>query len=179
MKIRLRELKMEDAPLMLEWMHDKDIQKSFKKNMLGATLEQAEQFCKDAMIPEKINSGDSIHFAIADEDDEYLGTISLKNFDIESLNAEYSIATRKKANGVGIAFEASRLLLDRAFNDYGLHRVYLNVFSDNIPAIRLYEKCGFKYEGEFREHIKIGGEYMNWKWYGMLKEDFDKHNREM
>ena len=97
---------------------------------------------------------------------------------MENLNAEYAITTRKKANGRGIAFEASRLLLNRAFNYYGLHRVYLTVFSDNIAAIRLYEKCGFKYEGELREHIKIGDKYMNWKLYGLLREDFNNHMHE-
>ena len=31
MKILIRELKEKDAPYMLEWMHDHDIQKCFRK----------------------------------------------------------------------------------------------------------------------------------------------------
>ena len=64
------------------------------------------------------------------------------------------------------------MLLDLAFRKYGLHRVYLNVFSDNTAAIKLYEKCGFIYEGEFREHICRDGKFINWKWYGILQDEY-------
>ena len=86
--IKLRELRPEDAPLMLEWMHDQDTQKSFKKDMLSTSLEQAIEFCEDAVIPDVIHTGDNLHFAIVDDKDEYLGTISLKNMDLDALMAE-------------------------------------------------------------------------------------------
>ena len=173
MKIKLRELKTEDALLMLEWMHDRDIQECFKKNMLRTTLEQAVKFCEDAIIPQEIHFGDSLHFAICNEDDEYLGTISLKNIDTDSQTAEYAIVTRKKAHGHGVGFKATGILLKKAFTEYGLHRVYLSVLADNINAIRMYERCGFKLEGDFRDHIKRRDEYINWKWYGMLESEYD------
>ena len=171
--IILRELLEKDAELMLEWMHDIEIQKSFKKNMLAATLEDARNFCINSRIPDSISNGDNLHFAITDETDEYLGTISLKNIDMDSMTAEYAITTRKKANGKGIGFIATSLILKKAFYDYGLHRVYLCVLADNDSAINLYERCGFRFEGEFREHIKKDGHYLNWKWYGMLDNEFD------
>ena len=36
--IVLRELKEKDAPLMLEWMHDADIQKCFKRRMADSSI---------------------------------------------------------------------------------------------------------------------------------------------
>lgn len=172
--ITLRELKMKDAPLMLEWMHDPDIQKCFKKNMLDTTLEEAKKFCAVSKIPNRVKQGDTLHFAIVDENDEYLGTISLKNIDLENQSAEYAITTRKKIHGCGIAKRATGLLLKKAFREYKLHRVYLNVLADNESAIKLYERCGFKYEGEFRDHLNIGGKYMNWKWYGLLENEYNE-----
>lgn len=62
--------------------------------------------------------------------------------------------------------------MDKAFFQYGLHRVYLNVLSNNIAAIKLYERCGFRFEGEFREHFVIEGTYVNLCWYGMIKDEF-------
>ncbi len=172
--ISLRELQEKDAKLMLEWMHDADIQKGFKKNMLDATLEDAKFFCKKSKIPNELSDGDSLHFAIVNEKDEYLGTISLKSISIENGSAEYAITTRKAVQGQGVAKEATGILLEKAFHEYGLHRVYLSVFADNVAAIRLYEQCGFIYEGEFRKHLKRGDEYVNWRWYGMLDEEYDK-----
>ena len=170
--ISLRELKEEDALLMLEWMHDPEIQKGFKKNFLDASVEDAKTFIKRAKIPNKIINGSDLHFAIVNEDDTYLGTVSLKRIDLDNLSAEFAITTRKKIHGRGVASRATRLVLHKAFLEYGLHRVYLNVYADNADAIRLYKRCGFRFEGEFRDHIKRDNRYVNWKWFGILDSEF-------
>ena len=169
----LRQLKEEDAPLMLEWMHDPDIQKGFKKRMMDATLDDCIAFIKGSPIPDVIHTGDSLNFAIADqESDTYLGTVSLKNIDIENGTAEYAIITRKQTQHKGIAYRATMQVLKKAFDEIGLHRVYLSVYADNAKAIKLYEKCGFRYEGIFRDHFLVGGKRVDWKWYGILAEEF-------
>ena len=170
MIVKQRKLKKEDAEGMLEWMHDPNIYKYFRYDMEKQTLETALSFIENATT--NIMDGGNVHYAISDEEDKYLGTISLKNFDLISKNAEYAISLRSIAQGKGIATEATQRLLKIAFQEYELERIYLNVLSDNIRAIRLYEKCGFVYEGEFRNHLFLRGEYKNLKWYGMLKGDF-------
>lgn len=172
--ISLRELKEKDAALMLEWMHDEDVQKGFKKNMLAITLEQAAQFCRSARIPDPIISGCDLHYAIVDASDEYLGTISLKEVDLYNKTAEYAITTRKKAWGKGIATEATRLILEKAFEQYELQRVFLSVLADNTAAIKLYEKNGFVLEGVFRGHFTGEHGRVDWKWYGILKDEYER-----
>lgn len=174
--IILRELKVKDAPLMLEWMHDTDIQRSFKRRMADYTIDDVLAFIMKAASADAVFTGTDLHFAIADQaDDQYLGTVSLKNIDLENGNAEFAIVTRKTAQGKGIGYEATMMLLKKAFSELGLQRVYLNVFSNNERAIRLYERCGFSPEGEFRNHFLIDGQYVGWKWYGMLKDEFDEN----
>ena len=136
------------------------------------SLEDIKFFCTTSKIPQSVKHGDNLHFAIVDEKDEYLGTVSLKSIDLDNMTAEYAIAVRKKARGRGVATAATFDVLKKAFSDYGLNRVYLNVFSDNEPAIKLYERCGFKFEGEFREHLRKGDKFLNWKWYGILAKEF-------
>ena len=174
--IALRELQEKDAELMLEWMHDSDIQKGFKKKMTEMSLEDAKEFIKSAKIPKRIVNGDNIHYGIVNtSDDIYLGTISLKDIDLENRNAEYAITLRKCAQGKGIASIATGLILKKAFFELDLGRVFLSVYADNISAIRLYERSGFTLEGEFRNHFRINGRGINWKWYGMLKEEYDEN----
>jgi len=177
--VTLRELKREDAEYMLEWMQNPDIQKAFQKEMGNITLKQAQQFCDMAAISGEIQDGSSLHFAITEDDGEYLGTISLKDINLKNLNAEYSIATRKCAHGKGIAYAATGLLLKKAFREYHLHRVYLNVLSENHAAIKLYERCGFQFEGEFREHLMLRNQYADLKWYGMVSTDYDPERFEI
>ena len=52
--------------------------------------------------------------------------------------------------------------------------MFLNVLKDNDRAIHLYEKCGFIYEGESREHVFMNGEYKTVEWYSMLDKEFDE-----
>ena len=172
--ISLRELQEKDAPLMLEWMHDLNIQRGFQKKFTTATLDQVNEFISNAVINEMPSQGESLHYAIVDEQDEYLGTISLKDIDWKNQSAEYAIATRKSAQGRGIAFAATGLLLKKAFRELNLHRVYLNVLADNAAAIRLYERSGFVFEGEFRDHLKREDHFVNWRWYGILQSEFNE-----
>lgn len=168
--MRLRGLKEKDVNGMLEWMLDPEIQKYFRVDMTDKKEIDALEFINSASIG--IGEGQSIHYAITDETDEYLGTISLKDIDLTARNAEYAISLRKKAQGKGIATEATDKILRLAFYEFKLERVYLNVLSENERAIRLYEKCGFVYEGEFRKHLFLKGEFKTLRWYSILKEEY-------
>ena len=170
--MRLRELKEKDADGMLEWMNDPEIMKNFRFSSKGRDKEQVLHFIRTATT--QIVDGQSMHFAVVDDNDEYLGTISLKEVDLVAKNAEYAISLRKRAQGKGIGTEATQKLLKLAFEEFDLERVYLNVLSENRRAMALYEKCGFVYEGEFRKHLFLAEEYKSLKWYSMLKEDYSK-----
>lgn len=161
-KTILRRLEQKDAPFMLEWMHDRTITCNFRYPFENMTLEKVETFIKYSFDEE------NQHFAITDDTDEYLGTISLKHISETNHNAEYAIVTRKKAHGTGIAARATMEILKYAFDDLGLHRVYLTVLSDNIAARKLYENCGFDLEGEFRDMIRLEGRYRNQAGYAIL-----------
>lgn len=169
--IHLRKLKKSDAPLMLEWMNDKEIQSVFRFDAGQKDLQTVVDFIDRADTTLR-HEGD-IHFAVCDERDEYLGTVSLKKVDLNNKKAEYAISLRKAAHGTGVATEATRQILRLAFEEYGLERVYLNVLSDNMRAIHFYEKFGFLYEGTFRKDLLLRGEYKALNWYSMLKEEYE------
>ena len=168
--IILRPLEEKDAPLILEWLKDKDVTRFFRFNTENATMDSVLAFINDSH-----NTGDNIHFAItASENDEYLGTVSLKNIDRDAKTAEYAISLRKKAHGKGCGYEATIKILDYAFCQLGLERVYLNVLSDNEKAVRLYENIGFVYEGEFLNHIMVRNELKSLKWFRLTKFEYEQ-----
>lgn len=166
----LRKLEEKDVSGMLEWMHDPEVYQFFRFSCENNTTEDAARFIAKARIDFEENI--HRHYAIVDNNDIYLGTISLKDIDMASRNAEYAISLRKSAQGKGIATQATKKILEIAFTELGLERVYLNVLSNNTAAIHLYEKCGFIFEGEFRSHIKIRGTTHSLKWYGILKDEY-------
>jgi len=168
MALYLRELDERDIDGMLEWMRDPQISKAFRFRAEDMDSDSVANFIKEAK-----QDAENIHLAVADEtDDRYLGTVSLKKIDRVNKHAEYAISLRKAAHGTGAAWFATEEILRIAFEDNGLNRVYLNVLSDNSRAIGFYQKFGFVYEGEFKQHLLIDGEKKNLKWFRILKDEF-------
>lgn len=166
---KLRDFIEQDCTGMLEWMHDPQVNYWYTDSIRKATPESVRRFIFQAA--ELKERGITYHYAIAGGDNEYIGTISLKNIDkIEG--AEYAISMRKGFRGKGIASWATKEILQIAFQELGLNRVYLNVLSDNVHAIRFYEKNNFRYEGESKNCIQVGGQLKSLKWYAMLAEEY-------
>lgn len=162
-QVQLRNLEEKDAPLMLEWMHDPSIACFFRFDAMSMTEEKCIEYIRTANSDEN-----SKHFAIADENDEYLGTISLKNIDKEKKEAEYAISMRKKAHGTGVAMVATKVILKIAFEELGLKRVYLNVLKENARANAFYHKAGFQFDYCEENAVEIHEEKKDLNWYSIL-----------
>jgi putative acetyltransferase len=63
--------------------------------------------------------------------------------------------------GKGIGTALMRAGLDLADNWLNLTRLELEVYTDNEPAIRLYERFGFEREGTLRQHAFRDGHYVD------------------
>jgi len=152
---------------MLEWMHDPDVNHVFRFDFASMNEEKALAFIENSFTEENQS------FAFTNDADEYLGTISLKNISATDRNAEYAVVTSKAAQGTGAAYAATMDILKYAFEELKLERVYLNVLVDNKRANAFYEKCGFQYEGQFKRHLCIRGEFKDLNWYGMTRADWE------
>lgn len=167
----IRKLEIKDLPYMYEWMHDENVTENLQADFANFTEDKVSDFIKKAM--EQNENSENLHYAIVDEQDEYMGTISLKNINRKDKNAEYAIVTRSRAHGKGYAKEATKDILNLGFKEYGLEKIYLYVLTKNIAANKFYNKCGFKEEGVFRKHLLIKGRLEDIRWYSVLKEEFD------
>lgn len=163
----LREPKEKDAQGMLSWMHAPATREIFANDFGSFTLEKVLNFIRHAN-----DDTQNKNFVCVDDDDNYLGTVSLKNIDYVAKNAEYAVSFCPAAQGTGAAAFATREILKYAFSTLELERVYLNVIPDNVRANKFYKKMGFVFEGEFRKHIMINGELKNLCWYSMMKNEF-------
>ncbi|MCR4745781.1 MAG: GNAT family N-acetyltransferase, partial [Lachnospiraceae bacterium] len=83
-------------------------------------------------------------FAISNENDDYLGQVSLKNIDDDEGSAEISVVLKGGFHGKGIAAEAVTQLMRIGF--YGLHLNVLYSYTkiENKKAVRLFENLGFE-----------------------------------
>ncbi len=164
----IRKLSVEDISLILEWMHDDKVNKYYQYDFAAMQESDVRNFIDNSL------SEENKHFAFTDENNNYVGTISLKNISIENDSAEYAIVTTYAAQGKGYAYEATREILQYAFMELKLNRIYLNVFASNERANEFYKKSGFKYEGTFRKHCNIKGQLEDLNWYSMLREEYSR-----
>lgn len=167
----LRQLKDEDYILMHKCMSDPNVNKYM--NIDGSKMRPEDCL---SFINKTRNDANSKHFAIINEEDRWVGTISLKNIDYRVKSAEYAIITSSDAHGKGYAYEATKEILRYAFNDLQLNRVYLDVLVENVRANKFYKKIGFVLEGTFRQAIEIKGNIYDLNWYSLLKDEFIEAN---
>ncbi len=163
----LRDLKRKDAPLMLEWMHDESVVKYLKTNFTEKTLVDAESF-----ILASADKKESIHLAIASDEDEYMGTVSLKNINQVNNSSELSIVVRACAMSRGYSWYGIEEIIKKAFEEYGLESVYWCVSRENERAVRFCDKHNFHEALDIPSFVLERYKGMeNLKWYSVLKGD--------
>lgn len=165
--MRLRDLELKDASLMLEWMHDESVVEKLRRRFAEKRIEDCEAFIKDAE-----NKEHDIHLAIVSDEDEYMGTVSLKNIDRNNHSAEFSIVVRKSAMSRGYSWYGMKEIIMQAFNKFDLECVYWCVSRDNARAIRFCDKHNFHEVVDVLQSIQMRYESTgNLKWYSILKGD--------
>lgn len=165
--MHLRKLKIEDAPLMLEWMHDEDVVRNLAANFMAKTIVDCENF-----IVSSADSAYDLHMAIVTDADDYMGTVSLKHIDREAGNAEFGITVRRAAMGKGYSWYGMSEIIRIAFEELGLNSVYWCVSEKNKQACRFYDKHGFHQAIDISQEIHDRYKGMgNLRWYSVLSGD--------
>ena len=109
--------------------------------------------------------------------DEVVGQISLHTFPNRPRRrhvGEIGMAVRDDWQGKGVGTALMEAVIDLADNWLNLTRLELTVFVDNAPAIRLYEKCGFKIEGTLEAYAFRDGEYVDTYFMARLRRQVNE-----
>ena len=111
-------------------------------------------------------------FAIRHEG-QICGLVNLDGLDFPNSHAEIGIAiTTSLQRGQGFASEALELLLDFAYGELSLQRIWCRIISGNDPSIRLFTRAGFVQEGILRRHVRRSGEFRDMLVYGLLRDEY-------
>jgi methionyl-tRNA formyltransferase/L-amino acid N-acyltransferase YncA len=166
--IALTPLAVDDLPTMLAWINERD-QVLFNAPYKPVLENQHKEWFEAIQ-----RRNDVAIFGIRlRKTNALIGTCQLHSINYVHRTAELQIRSGNVAQrGHGYNKEATHLLLDFAFKDLNLRRVYLHVFSSNITAIRTYEKAGFIEEGVLRKAAHIDGQYVDVNIMGILREDY-------
>jgi diamine N-acetyltransferase len=148
-RILLRPAERADLPTFVTWFGDADVIET-----LGARAPMS-QAAEEAWFEElQAAQGNSRwHFVIClRSTGQAIGTAGLESVQAVNGNAELGIAIGDRGCwDQGLGTETVEVLLDFAFGELRLERVYLYVMHFNERGRHVYERVGFRLEGTLRE----------------------------
>jgi UDP-4-amino-4,6-dideoxy-N-acetyl-beta-L-altrosamine N-acetyltransferase len=161
---------LDDTHYIIRWRNDENV----KRNLYSQSdLTEAQHL---NWFHNQITTGRCSQFIIEENclGGRPLGTVFIKNIDKKNQKGEFGIFIGEAwGRGKGYASLATALILDYAFKELKLNRVYLTVFCDNLPAIKAYERVGFVREGLLRQDYLRSDGFVDVVYMGITAELWD------
>jgi RimJ/RimL family protein N-acetyltransferase len=159
-RIALRDYRPDDLDAIFAWVNDPAIKDNFRFTAKPLTREDMQKFLDKQIHQQDSSYKHFVLYDISNENQNYIGSVGLKNIDIVNQNAELTIVISDSGyRGKGYGQEALKLICDYGFTTLHLHKLYLTCVSHNIGAIKSYEKFGFIHEGLRKEQIFQNGQF--------------------
>jgi RimJ/RimL family protein N-acetyltransferase len=148
MRVTLRPTCFDDIHEIMTWINDPGVLATFA-NFRTISFEQEAAYLLDLL-----RSKSDFTFTVLC-DGKYAGQASVNKIYWAALNGRLAIFLTKEHRGHGVGERALKLLIDRAFNEIGLRKVWLMVRKDNLRARALYKKA------KLREEAVLVDEYVD------------------
>lgn len=166
MKVTIRKFEERDVADKIRWIND-------ERNNQFLHYDLPLEYKKTVEWFRRVKDRTDRFDGVIEVDGRPVGLIGLLNIDSRSRKAEYYITLGEhEYKGKGVATKASHLLLEYAFDELHLNRVYLYTEVENHSAQRLFERLGFRKEGLLREDVRQGSRYVHRYVYGLTRNDF-------
>ena len=164
----IRRIQKEDLPVRVAWMNNPKVYSSmhFKVPIL---LENTIKWYEN-----NLNKDNRFDITIL-KDNEIVAFGGYTSIDRRVGKAETYLFADPIKHHHGIGTEAKMLMCQYGFEVLGLNKLYFVANEDNLPIIRVNEKCGFVMEGRLRqEYLTTKGELKDMLYYGLLKVEWKK-----
>lgn len=174
-KIELRLINENDTPNIIRWRNSHEV-KRYLYTQTELTPEIHHHWLETQVYTRKC-----YQFIIEVHDDtemvKPIGTVYIKNIDYVNSKGEYGVYIGETdERGKGYANIIIERMLNFAFFDLKLNRIYLTAFYDNKPSIKAAINVGFELEAIFRDEILRGNEYTDIVFMGISKAKWESMN---
>lgn len=168
-RVFLRGVEPEDYPTIKPWLNDPLVTHFM---FYGQTPMNAEQ--TEKMLSEQANSPHDIVFMVCDKaTGKAIGFAGLYEIHPRAQKAEFRVLIGETDFwGKGLGTEVTEMLTFYGFDRLNLHRIYLGVTSENLGALRVYEKAGYAHEGVLRDDIYRNSRFYDSVRMGILRDEY-------
>ena len=155
-------LRMENAAWLEPW-------EASSPSPVGGPLPTFGEFVRT--MSAQARSGSALPFAV-EYRGELVGQLTVSSITHGSLRSGaigYWVA--RAVAGRGVIPTAVALATDHCFTALGLHRVEVNIRSENQPSLRVVAKLGFRDEGVRERYLHIAGAWCDHRTFALTTED--------
>lgn len=168
MNLQLRELQRKDLIEINKMRNNKNI-----IDNLGANFRYINQEVDERWFDNYMNNRSNVVRCSIVNNEKFAGLVTLSDIDHLNQTACFHIMIREECQNAGIGSFAIKKILCHAFNNLNLNRIELEVLSNNLRAVHVYEKNGFKKEGVRRQAIYKNGKYVDLIIMSILKKEYE------
>ena len=168
-KVRLREVRESDLPLLLALRNDLDTQGWSQTLPTDYTLNTYKKQYEEASFSTKRRRARFIIETI--DTNEVAGNISYYSYTPRH-EVTIGIAIAKQFWSAGLAYDAQETLLHFLFEELGVRVVRLWTIGSNEKAIKLAERSGFQVVARLREAIIRRGKLTDNVMMDILREEY-------
>lgn len=117
-------------------------------------------------------ASDRRYYIVTDDTGDFIGVVRTDEIDWVSRSMRIGADIVPELRGRGYGARVYALLKKYCFDYLNMHRLWLAVLDTNEPALRLYEKQGFRVEGRYREAIFRNGVYHDYLIMSILEQEY-------
>lgn len=177
-RVRLRRHTPANRAQFQRWYADPEIANLLRHDLRPLNDRQSRSYFDSIILP---MSARGYAFAIhTTDDDTLIGTTALTETDDYAPDARlFRIVIGEKAYwDRGYGTDATRLVVEEAFEGMGLAEIRLEVFAHNPRAIAVYERVGFERTGEHLEYLGPDRPQLHVFEMRILRETWDEQRQE-
>lgn len=155
-RLRIRELRRQDAAPMYEYRSNADVARY--QSWQPASLSEVREFIATNGEQGELAPGSWHQLAIVSPEDLLIGDVGLHLLE-DGRQLEIGITVAPAFQHRGVAAEALTAILDRLFSDRRVHRVSASIDPRNVRSIQLMRRLGFRVEAHHVQSVIIRGEW--------------------
>lgn len=170
--IELRLLEKKDLESRVKWFNDPEISKYLVSDYPVSLAKTEAWFAKTVLDSSKV------HFSIIDKaTGSLIGMTGLLQISSKHMNAQmYITIGEDRFHGKRLPDEIIPMILNYAFVELNLNKVYLWTIPCNERGRKVYERNAFKEEAEMHEHMYCKGQFQTIIQHRVLRSEFLKAN---
>jgi len=168
--IIVRQVTPSDVPIMHKWECDEEIGR-----LVGVEKPRNLEEMQNGYNQYFEGLKPTLHLFTIEYKGQCVGRVELGNLDQENGHAAFGILIGERdLHNNGIGSFAINYLLNYAFNNLHLTKLYGEVYDFNVASQTFLTKNGFHLDGILRKHEFFKGEHRDMYQYSFLREEFLK-----